>query len=77
MLVTPWPSDIVVNLSRKIQAMELSMSQGYKKAEVELTSSETSVFEVLVRISARTPAVMTEILVVICQSLQANDKTES
>jgi hypothetical protein len=62
MLGTPWPTAILVNLSRKVQAVELIVSQGYKKAEAELTSSETSVCEVLVRISARTPAVLTGIL---------------
>jgi hypothetical protein len=74
---TPWLSDILVNLSRKIEAMELIMSQGYKKVVAELTNYENSVCEVLVRISTRKPAVLTEILGTIFQSLQAKDKTVS
>jgi len=51
------------------------MSKGYKRVEAELTSSGTLICEVLVRISATTPSVLTEILRGISQSLQANDKT--
>jgi hypothetical protein len=74
MLRKPRLSAILVNLSRKIQTMKLITSKGYKKVEAELKSSGC---EVLVRTSARTPAVLTEILGGISQSLQANDKTVS
>jgi len=67
----------IIILSSKIQAMELVMSQRYKKLEAELTNSGTSICEVLARISARRPAVLTGILRGISQSLQASDKTVS
>jgi hypothetical protein len=55
-----------------MQAMELIMLQGNKKVEAALTSSQAFVYEVLVRISARTPEILTEILGGISQPLQAN-----